>query len=34
MKNLFYPLIFATALVATACTNDLEDDDNAVARSN
>ena len=24
MKNLFYPLIFATALVATACNNDLE----------
>ena len=34
MKNLFYPLIFATALVATACTNDLEDDDNAVDPSN
>ncbi len=26
MKVLFYPLLVATALVATACTNDLEDD--------
>ena len=34
MKNLFYPLIFATALVATACTNDLEDDANVTDPSN
>ena len=26
MKNLFYPLLMATAFVATACTNNLEDD--------
>lgn len=26
MKVLFYPLLVATAMVATACTNDLEDD--------
>lgn len=26
MKNLFYPLLIATAFVATACTNNLEDD--------
>ena len=26
MKVLFYPLLVATALVATACSNDLEDD--------
>ena len=26
MKNLFYPLLFATALVSAACSNDLEND--------
>ena len=30
MKNLFYPLIFATALVATACTNDLENNTDVI----
>ncbi len=31
MKNLFYPLLMATAFVATACTNNLEDDVTPVA---
>ncbi|UKK57173.1 fimbrillin family protein [Prevotella communis] len=34
MKNLFYPLLFATALVSAACSNDLENDDNATDPSN
>ena len=34
MKHLFYPLIIATALVATACTNSLEDEANVVDPSN
>ncbi|UKK59877.1 fimbrillin family protein [Prevotella communis] len=34
MKNLFYPLLFATALVSAACSNDLENDGNATDPSN
>ena len=34
MKNLFYPLLFATALVSAACSNDLENDANATDPSN
>jgi len=34
MKNLFYPLLFATALVSAACTNDLENDGSATDSSN
>lgn len=34
MKNLFYPLLFATALVSAACSNDLENDGNANDPSN
>lgn len=34
MKNLFYPLLFATALVPAACSNDLENDGNATDPSN
>lgn len=34
MKNLFYPLLFATALVSAACSNDLENDGNATDSSN
>lgn len=34
MKNLFYPLLFTTALVSAACSNDLENDGNATDPSN
>ena len=34
MKNLFYPLLFATALVSAACSNDLENDANVTDPSN
>lgn len=34
MKNLFYPLLFATALVSAACSNDLENDGNVTDPSN
>ena len=34
MKNLFYSLLFATALVSAACSNDLENDGNATDPSN
>lgn len=34
MKNLFYPLLFATALVSAACSNDLENEGNATDPSN
>ncbi|MCR5269882.1 MAG: fimbrillin family protein [Prevotella sp.] len=34
MKNLFFPLLAATALVTTACSNSLEDDANAIDPSN
>ena len=34
MKNLLFPLVLATALVTTACTNSLEDDANAIDPSN
>lgn len=34
MKNLFYPLLFATVLVSAACSNDLENDGNATDPSN
>ena len=34
MKNLFYPLLFATALVSAACSNDLESDANTTDPSN
>ena len=34
MKNLFYPLLFATALVSIACSNDLESDGDVIDPSN
>lgn len=34
MKNLFYPLLFATALVSAACSNDLENDGDGIDPSN
>ena len=34
MQNLFYPLLFTTALVSAACSNDLENDGNATDPSN
>ena len=34
MKNLLFPLVLATTLVTTACTNSLEDDANAIDPSN
>ena len=34
MKNLFYPLLLATALVSAACSNDLESDANTTDPSN
>lgn len=34
MKNLFYPLLFATALVSAACSSDLENDGNVTDPSN
>lgn len=34
MKNLFYPLLFATALVSAACSNDMESDANTTDPSN
>lgn len=34
MKNLFFPLLAATALVTAACSNSLEDDANAIDPSN
>ena len=34
MNNLFYPLLFATALVSAACSNDLENDGDVTDPSN
>jgi len=34
MKNLFFPLVAATALVASACSNSLEDDASVIDPSN